>query len=1463
MATPDRYIVDLAGTKKTSFKVGNAFALLTSRNINTAAGELTGGGDLSADRTLGLANTAVVPTTYGNAATIPEITVDAKGRITAAVNRTITPGGIGASAIGHTHVPADITNFYQYGITGVKSITGGGTLAADRTMELVNDSASPGLTQYYGTNGSGTKGWFSLLGQDLVGLRTAAIVGELILTKAGSNPRTLIAPDASGTIRLVEDSYASLAFNTVSGAPAYGEGKLYWDNNDHTLAVMTEINGVTIQLGQEELVRARNQTGSTILNGQVVYVNGASGSRPTIALALATSVLSDKVIGICTYDIANNAVGYVTRGGLVRDVNTFAWAEGTELYVSDSVAGDLTDVPPVAPNHAVRVGVVLYSHSSNGIIMVHVDTGNSLNDLHDVYLSAPANKNALRYVTANNRWENTDQGAWLDTAQSFSALQTFGAGAIVSDLTSTYMVVAGASGRLQNSAIIQGSITGAMTINKNGTTARAYTFIDAALTIAGSASLLTTVRVPYVTTGGVLKDADWFFTDEANQKLVVGNGSTAAQAELSVQRTAGQNGLITLRTGTLSRWRFILNGTESGADAGGLFSIQAYSDAGAFIDAPFSIVRAAGGAITLARPVTCSSTLSCTSITASGLTSGQLPVVTTGGLLSSSNVFTYSAQTLIAGNGTASAAYFQVNTAAGQDRGLVIQTAGVFRWIVRFDSTAESGANAGTNFVLRAYSDAGAAIDSPIGIVRAAGGAITLARPVSCTSTLSATSLTASGLTSGRVPFAGTGGLLGDNAGLTFSAAGGGGLTLANTSSSFYLIISRAAGFAGGIVWSTSGSVRWIAQVETGAETGSNAGSDWSLLARTDAGAAIDSPIAIVRAAGGAITLARPTIVSYSGAQFTVGNGTGAPRVLIDGAAANGRFVNWRTGGSTRWQAGADTAAESGANAGSAWILSAYTDAAALIDNPIVVTRAAGGAITTTRPIAMSYSGALLTVGDGTGAPFIRINGAAAQSRGVMIRTNSSNRFYFYTDATAETGANAGSNFGISAYDDAGAFIDSPLTIVRAAGGTLAISRPTQHVGTMSVGSAPLSYQGLALYGKVLSGSGTHFGINCALTYGSDATAVRALTLNIATDVATFTVANAYGLYINNPTAGSGSAITTMYGIYMESLTTPTNRYAIYTAGNGLVRFGDTLEASVLGTAAIISLGGLSVAKNIICGQALNVGSIVAGQIQSTAGRILLSSSATDATSKATYILNAHYTNAEEPFGTILASSNNGTNLLMLGGGSASYNAATSVSIYTGATSATVTGTDRFNVDANGIITISNTTNATTASDGSVRLAGGLSIATGKDIVCGGLIKSLSGTNTSQISASSGSFYNTNGTVNATIGMAMANDGISTGSIAGDIVLRAVTTGARIFVSNGRVVLADTTDATLVTDGALVIPGGISCAKSFVSTASTVGAHYWGPSGTDGSVRVYGNGSGALIVEKRVSGSWTEIGRFA
>lgn len=65
-------------------------AALQARNINAGVG-LSGGGNLSADRTIDLEDTAVTPGTYGSATHTPQITVDQQGRITSIVEVLIVP----------------------------------------------------------------------------------------------------------------------------------------------------------------------------------------------------------------------------------------------------------------------------------------------------------------------------------------------------------------------------------------------------------------------------------------------------------------------------------------------------------------------------------------------------------------------------------------------------------------------------------------------------------------------------------------------------------------------------------------------------------------------------------------------------------------------------------------------------------------------------------------------------------------------------------------------------------------------------------------------------------------------------------------------------------------------------------------------------------------------------------------------------------------------------------------------------------------------------------------------------------------------------------------------------------------------------------------------------------------------------------------------------------------------------
>jgi len=70
---------------------------------------------------------------------------------------------------------------------------------------------------------------------------------------------------------------------------------------------------------------------------------------------------------------------------------------------------------------------------------------------------------------------------------------------------------------------------------------------------------------------------------------------SAAATRLAIRGDAGQNRLISYRTGALQRFGLYVNNTaESGSNAGSNFAIRAYSDAGALLSTPFFINRATG-----------------------------------------------------------------------------------------------------------------------------------------------------------------------------------------------------------------------------------------------------------------------------------------------------------------------------------------------------------------------------------------------------------------------------------------------------------------------------------------------------------------------------------------------------------------------------------------------------------------------------------------------------------------------------------------------------------------------------------------------------------------------------------------------------------------------------------------------------------------------------------------------------
>jgi hypothetical protein len=184
------------------------------------------------------------------------------------------------------------------------------------------------------------------------------------------------------------------------------EGKLSWNSEDGTLEYGMPGGNVTLQVGQEQLVRVKNNSGSLISNGDVVYFSGASGSRPTVALAQANGEPQHEAAGIATEDIADTDFGYVNVGGLVRGVDTSAFSDGDNIYLSDTTAGGFSTTVPDAPNFRVFLGYCVFSNPSSGIVFVSTEHTHHIQDISNVDNTEPSNDGDFyRWNSSNNRFE--------------------------------------------------------------------------------------------------------------------------------------------------------------------------------------------------------------------------------------------------------------------------------------------------------------------------------------------------------------------------------------------------------------------------------------------------------------------------------------------------------------------------------------------------------------------------------------------------------------------------------------------------------------------------------------------------------------------------------------------------------------------------------------------------------------------------------------------------------------------------------------------------------------------------------------------------------------------------------------------------------------------------------------------------------------------------------------------------
>lgn len=260
-------------------------------------------------------------------------------------------------------------------------------------------------------NGYATESW--VISKDYETAAHAASTYYPLTNPSGYITSSALAPyetsaHAAATYQTIAgmSSYATLAYTNAQLALKLDKptvGPL----DTQILAYDATLGNVWIDNAARSLFSVvRNETGALLPKGTVVYISGASGNKPLVQKAIAsTEAGSSKTFAILSQDIPNNQNGNAITVGELTKMDTFGYAEGTGIWLSPTTAGGWTTTKPHAPNHAVFLGNIIRAHQTQGVIEVRIQNGYELDELHDVAVLDRINNDILVYESSTSLWK--------------------------------------------------------------------------------------------------------------------------------------------------------------------------------------------------------------------------------------------------------------------------------------------------------------------------------------------------------------------------------------------------------------------------------------------------------------------------------------------------------------------------------------------------------------------------------------------------------------------------------------------------------------------------------------------------------------------------------------------------------------------------------------------------------------------------------------------------------------------------------------------------------------------------------------------------------------------------------------------------------------------------------------------------------------------------------------------------